>query len=392
MHFGMRWLFFCAAFCLFLPSDLGAWPSEDLSSVPELKPARTSFAYRVRHASTVVPEHTFKALWFSSDDRNLPRVAVAEPIVVESGQTVRLPPTRNQLCSHAAAVAAEHDLPAPFFANLIQQESGFKSHVVSPAGAQGIAQFMPRVARAYGLDNPFDPIHSLSVSAKFLRELLGQFGNLGLAAAAYNAGPKRVQNWMARRGKLPEETRNYVRNITGQPAERWARVNAKMQEARLPAHARCPGMPVMAVSVPEAASVKLAKGTIKGKTNIVVADKVVDSAKTAIAEKSAGKSYTLASATAGKQIVLTARNGTIQIIAPERGGKAAAGKKPAAVAVAAKQPAKATKGALKVAANRAKGTTKIASKIAAKPVTKSAAKANDRPPVGKRVKIAAAGR
>ena len=51
-----------------------------------------------------------------------------------------------------------------------------------------------------------------------MRELLEQFGNLGLAAAAYNAGPRRVSDWMAKRGELPEETRNYVRNITGQTA------------------------------------------------------------------------------------------------------------------------------------------------------------------------------
>ena len=86
------------------------------------------------------------------------------------------------------------------------------------------------------------------MSARFLRELLGQFGNIGLAAAAYNAGPRRVQDWMARRGKLPEETRNYVRNITGHPAERWARVNAKTEGTRLPAHARCPDMPAIEVA------------------------------------------------------------------------------------------------------------------------------------------------
>ena len=184
--------------------------------------------------------------------------------------TARPTPSRNALCSHAAAVATEHDLPVPFFANLIQQESGFKSHVVSPAGAQGIAQFMPRVARAYGLENPFDPLHSLSVSAKFLSELLGQFGNIGLAAAAYNAGPRRVQDWMAKRGKLPEETRNYVRNITGHPAERWARVSARTQDTRLPAHARCPDMPVIEVSVPEAAPIRVAKNGAKGRGQVGV--------------------------------------------------------------------------------------------------------------------------
>ena len=258
------------AICLLLPTSLWASTEDDLTP-PELAPAKTSFAYRARHSANPLPGAALSAMWFAGDDRALPRDAVTEPIVVTPAQAARHVPSRDALCSHAAAVAAEHDLPIPFFANLIQQESGFKSHVVSPAGAQGIAQFMPRVARAYGLENPFDPVHSLSVSARFLRELLGQFGNLGLAAAAYNAGPRRVQDWMARRGKLPEETRNYVRNITGHPAERWARVNAKTEEARLPAHARCPGMPVMEVSIPEAAPVKVAKGKGKAGTKVAAA-------------------------------------------------------------------------------------------------------------------------
>ena len=97
--------------------------------------------------------------------------------------------TKTELCSAAASVAAANNLPIPFFANLIQQESGFKPHVVSPAGAQGIAQFMPRVAASYGLENPFEPFAALKASARLLTDLLGRFGNLGLAAAAYNAGP-----------------------------------------------------------------------------------------------------------------------------------------------------------------------------------------------------------
>jgi hypothetical protein len=154
--------------------------------------------------------------------------------------------TKTELCSAAASVAAANNLPIPFFANLIQQESGFKPHVVSPAGAQGIAQFMPRVAASYGLENPFEPLSALKASARLLTDLLDQFGNLGLAAAAYNAGPKRVQDWMARRRKLPAETRQYVHSITGRPAEQWASRGLKDTEARLPPHARCPDIPAMA--------------------------------------------------------------------------------------------------------------------------------------------------
>jgi hypothetical protein len=407
-------LFVCALFFLFVSTE--AWTSTTEAWIPttddltpaELAPAKTSFAHRARHSWSPLPGPALSALWFSGEDRDLPRETVAEPIVVLPAQAVRHTLSRNALCSHAAAVAVEHDLPVPFFANLIQQESGFKSHVVSPAGAQGIAQFMPRVARAYGLENPFDPLHSLSVSAKFLRELLGQFGNNGLAAAAYNAGPRRVQDWIARRGKLPDETRNYVRNITGHPAERWARVNAKTEDTRLPAHARCPDMPAIEVSIPEAAPVKVAKNGAKGKgtkqaskpgsakaaeaklPEIKVADASEELPKLAAAKAAgpklaAAKSFMLASAKPGKKVAVI-KNGKIQILAAKT---APAGKKAAAAktVVVVKETKPAAKTATKTAAKGpaktpAKSDTKVAAKPAAKP-------AKSKQATGKRMKLAA---
>ncbi len=129
----------------------------------------------------------------------------------------------DQNCQALESAAAAHDLPLEFFVRLIRQESNFNPGSVSHAGAQGIAQFMPGTARWRGLADPFEPLQALYESARWLRELRGQFGNLGLAAAAYNAGPRRVQDWLAGRGPLPGETRAYVRIITGRPAEEWAR-------------------------------------------------------------------------------------------------------------------------------------------------------------------------
>jgi hypothetical protein len=94
---------------------------------------------------------------------------------------------------------------------------------VSHVGAQGIAQFMPATAAERGLDDPFDPVQALPASASFLRDLVEQFGNFGLAAAAYNGGPGRVGRWLKGQGGLPSETRNYVIQITGRTAEHWAR-------------------------------------------------------------------------------------------------------------------------------------------------------------------------
>ena len=118
--------------------------------------------------------------------------------------------------------AAENGLPVEFFAKVIWQESRFNAFAVSNKGAQGIAQFMPRTADARGLADPFDPIQALHHSASYLHDLMAQFGNLGLAAAGYNAGPGRVSAWLAGKRTLPSETRNYVAIITGWTVDEWA--------------------------------------------------------------------------------------------------------------------------------------------------------------------------
>ncbi len=126
-------------------------------------------------------------------------------------------------CGMLETAAIKYGLPVGFFIRLIRQESNFDPKAISRAGAIGIAQFMPGTARWRGLADPFDPTQALQESARWLSELRAAFGNLGLAAAAYNAGPQRVKDWMAGRGNLPTETRAYVRIVTGQPADAWLR-------------------------------------------------------------------------------------------------------------------------------------------------------------------------
>jgi hypothetical protein len=146
------------------------------------------------------------------------------------------------VCDALARAAEETGLPPAFFARLIWQESKFKQRVVSHAGARGVAQFMPGTAVMFGLHNPFDPIASVAASGRFLRQLFEQFGNIGLAAAAYNAGPRRITDWLAQRGKMPEETRNYVKTITGQPIEKWTEKTEIEVASHLPARAPCEGV------------------------------------------------------------------------------------------------------------------------------------------------------
>jgi Transglycosylase SLT domain/SPOR domain len=128
----------------------------------------------------------------------------------------------NVVCHLIESAANTYDLPLVFLTRLIWQESSFDIDAVSPAGAQGVAQFMPGTAIQTGLTNPFDAIEAIPKSAELLRDLKNQFGNLGLAAAAYNAGPKRVQDWLAGRNSLPKETQAYVRIVTGHAASEWA--------------------------------------------------------------------------------------------------------------------------------------------------------------------------
>ena len=125
-------------------------------------------------------------------------------------------------CKVLRSVAVANELPVYFFARLIWQESRFKPDAISGKGAQGIAQFMPATARENGLENPFNPLEAIPKSGQLLRVLRREFGNLGLAAAAYNAGAGRVHSWLGGRRQLPLETRAYVRSVTGRTIEEWA--------------------------------------------------------------------------------------------------------------------------------------------------------------------------
>jgi Transglycosylase SLT domain/SPOR domain len=125
------------------------------------------------------------------------------------------------LCGIVEASAKAEGLPADFFTKLIWRESSFRPNAVSPAGAQGVAQFMPGTANERGLIDPFDPAAAIPASARFLNELRLRFGNLGLAAAAYNGGPTAVAHWLAKKGSLPFETEDYVLAVTGHTADEW---------------------------------------------------------------------------------------------------------------------------------------------------------------------------
>jgi Transglycosylase SLT domain/SPOR domain len=123
-----------------------------------------------------------------------------------------------RICELIANEADKNGIPKEFFARLIWKESRFDVRAVSPVGAEGIAQFMPATAKFRGLKDSFDLEQALPASAAYLAELTRVHGNLGLAAAAYNAGEGRLGQWM-NGGFLPIETENYVFDVLGEPAE-----------------------------------------------------------------------------------------------------------------------------------------------------------------------------
>jgi hypothetical protein len=189
-----------------------------------------------------------------------------EHLAASSGET---PPASaaatDSLCLLLESAASANGLPLEFFVRLIWKESRFVPDAIGPVTrsgqrAQGIAQFMPGTAAERGLLDPLDPIAALPKSAELLRDLRGEFGNLGLAAAAYNAGPRRVHEWLAGTGGMPAQTRDYVASITGRKVDDWRGV----QDGPPPPTSSCPEMVARLGQAPNAFVVSLEQHVSSG--------------------------------------------------------------------------------------------------------------------------------
>ena len=151
-----------------------------------------------------------------------PPVCVSGPMTTDTGATLclRKESYNSDLCAAIDYFAGINHLPPDYLARLVWRESTFRPDAVSPKGARGIAQFMPGTAKLRGVRDSYDALEALGKAAAYLDELRNRFGNLGLAAAAYNAGEAGLANFL-NSGDLPYETRSYVSAITAHTVEEW---------------------------------------------------------------------------------------------------------------------------------------------------------------------------
>ena len=195
-----------------------ASPSSDLPTTALLAPL--GIALGLKPLALAKPTRA-EPVWGGRGSRLL---GLPIPLQGETRHPARPPQmaaSRHSVCAFIERESTARGLPPIFMARLIWKESRFNALAVSPKGARGIAQFMPATAAERGLVDPYDVDEAIMHSAMYVSDLSAQFGNLGLAAAAYNAGPGRVAGWIAGRRTLPAETRDYVASITGAAAEEW---------------------------------------------------------------------------------------------------------------------------------------------------------------------------
>jgi hypothetical protein len=119
---------------------------------------------------------------------------------------------RGRYDEHVQAAAKEHGVDAALIHAVISAESGYNQFARSPKGARGLMQLIPETGARYGATNLLDPHQNIDAGTRYLKALMGMFGNdMRLALAAYNAG----ENAVIRYGNIPpyQETRQYVPKV-----------------------------------------------------------------------------------------------------------------------------------------------------------------------------------
>mgnify|MGYP001166591466 FL=1 len=156
----------------------------------------------------------------------------------------------DRICTLIAEQAETTGVPEALMARLFFSETGFDPAYTSPTGATGVAKFNAAVAGSVGLSDPTDIEIAIPAAAKRIADLKSQFGNFGLALAAYQAGEKPVRRWLDGKGYLPVSTMIFVRKMTGESPEFFRNPKAKLDvrplETRFGFGDACRRMPLIA--------------------------------------------------------------------------------------------------------------------------------------------------
>lgn len=113
---------------------------------------------------------------------------------------------------YVSASASKHSIPVALVHSIIRAESNYDARAISPKGALGLMQLMPETAKAYGVENPFDPAQNIEGGVLYLKDLSKLFDRqTGKVLAAYNAGQEAIKKY----GGIPpyRETRNYIQRV-----------------------------------------------------------------------------------------------------------------------------------------------------------------------------------
>ena len=230
----------------------------------ELALLRNGFS--IRHEHRAVMGATTR-LYLGADDASFTDIPTAEitgyePAPVDQPNPVQAASTKsatrlpslplNQVVDSASAT---YHLDPDLVNSVIHAESGFNAHAVSPKGARGLMQLMPGTASQLGVNDAFDPQANVTGGSRYLRELLERYNfDLVKALAAYNAGPRRVEQYQ---GVPPfRETRAYVARIvheynTKKIAEEKAAAKPKPASPKAARPSHHPQKPPVAATVAE---------------------------------------------------------------------------------------------------------------------------------------------
>ncbi len=188
------------------PAVIGLPPAPTVIGFPE--PSR-------RRPGTLVRQPDGTLRYFPATvrvEKLLPPLLIALPPIAAPSEVSPALGSRRAFESLARELAPRYGLDPELVVVVIAAESGFRSDAVSPRGATGLMQLMPRTARRFGVRNSYHPVQNLHGGMSYLRWLLSYVrGNVRLALAAYNAGERAVERHL---GVPPyAETRGYVMRV-----------------------------------------------------------------------------------------------------------------------------------------------------------------------------------